>query len=232
MKELTWGGMSHQNADAFASKQQSAMMRGYSVPNIADHMLATYDTAPKVKLQEGVEAREEPLSFDQAMEIVFGRGVNSETRADVMLALLPQIENTQNQRIKFIKEVWSATDDIHHLRGDLAFRLSGLAMDGEDFREALDANERAWFDRLSGKFKVYRGCAENRIDGVCWTTDRDVAVSFAKGHRGIKLDSPVVVSATCYKDDVLLAVNDREEFEIVVDPDELEDVWVEPLTMY
>lgn len=67
------------------------------------------------------------------------------------------------------------------------------------------------------------------MDGISWTSDRSVAESFANGHRSIPVTSPVIVSAMCQKSSVLLAINDREEFEIVVDPDELTEVWVEVL---
>ena len=206
-----------------------ALNPGYAVDDILAFVASKGMAVPKVNLKRPRIMAKEVLTSDEAVNRAFGLGVDSTNRGDVMLDLLPHVSGGGIERINFIKEVWSSIDDMHHLRGELAFRLSGLALDGVDFRKTLNESEHEWFEGLGNTFKVYRGCSEDRLDGLSWTTDREVAMGFAGGHRGIEVVAPVLVSATCDKVDVLLAVNDREEFEIVVEPEHLTDVWVEPV---
>lgn len=211
------------------SGQLTERASGYPLKNIQEHVEDQTGQPTMVWLYPQPIGSEDWVTNDEALQVVFGPGVNSGNRAEVMLDLLHRMVPSDHQRIRFVKDVWSATDNIYDLRGSLAFRLSGLAAEGDDFRDFLDVDEREWFDGLGPSFTVYRGCSEGRLDGVSWTTNREVALEFADGHRGSKIHNPVLVSATCSADDVLLAVNDRDEYEIVVDPADLTDVWVHRL---
>jgi len=47
----------------------------------------------------------------------------------------------------------------------------------------LDDGDRAFYDSLPDVIRVYRGCSRPRVRGLAWTTNREVAVGFALGHR-------------------------------------------------
>ncbi len=130
-------------------------------------------------------------------------------------------------RIRFMKQAWPACDDLYDYQASIRWASASLGYP-EDFLEVLDADEKAWIESCGEPFQIYRGCAEDRIDGLSWTTDRTIAESFAVGHRGISVLSPVIVSAKCSLENILFVTNDREEYEVVVDPMWHEDVWVEP----
>ena len=66
---------------------------------------------------------------------------------------------------------------------------------------------------------VYRGGDRSRIDGgISWTTDREVALGFAGGHRGIRFRSPAIATGTIAKAYIFAAINDRSEQEIICTP--------------
>jgi len=119
-------------------------------------------------------------------------------------------------------ETWSMCDDTNsvqrRLMRQLRSRGSGI--------EHLNADARAFFDRLPDPAKVYRGCARERIRRIAWTTDREVARSVAVGHRGIRVPRAVVVAARIPKDAVYAVFLGRGESEVLVEPRWLQAVAV------
>jgi hypothetical protein len=77
---------------------------------------------------------------------------------------------------------------------------------------------------LPDKLRVFRGCSRERVLGVAWTTDRQVAEGFARGHRGIPVPDPVVASGVIDRRQVFMTFDDRSESEIVLDPDGLREL--------
>jgi hypothetical protein len=76
-----------------------------------------------------------------------------------------------------------------------------------------------FYASLPGRLTVYRGGDRSRIEGgISWTTDREVALSFAQGHRGVCPQSPVIATATIAKTDIFAAISDRSEQEIICIP--------------
>jgi hypothetical protein len=71
---------------------------------------------------------------------------------------------------------------------------------------------------LPETFTVYRGTDASRVDGFCWTTEKDTARYFATGGRGGKLPNPVIATGIVNKADVYFATNNRNEREVVCDP--------------
>lgn len=63
---------------------------------------------------------------------------------------------------------------------------------------------------------IYRGQSKRAPLGLAWTTCRDVAASFAKGHRGIKNPEPVIYSMEVTAKQIAFTTNDRKESEIVL----------------
>ena len=75
---------------------------------------------------------------------------------------------------------------------------------------------------------MHRGCSRPRVRGVSWTTDRAVAKTFARGHRGIRLPEPVVATAMVPKAAIFATFTERNESEIVLDPRRLRRVRIAP----
>jgi hypothetical protein len=85
----------------------------------------------------------------------------------------------------------------------------------------FDNPARAFFESLPSNVKVYRGCSDNRVKGLAWTTDKSIAEGFAKGHRNIPVPNPVIASAQIAKDQIFFVAVDRSESEVVLDPTKL-----------
>jgi hypothetical protein len=158
------------------------------------------------------------LQRDEVMAILFGPGVNSEERLDVMLAL------TRKKPASVFWPVfhgtWSLCDDTWHLRRELLAALwqKNAEAPGIGF---LPVQPRALFDAIPDSFVVHRGCSESRIKGVSWTPERNVAESYARGHfnaYGVRFPNPVVVTATVPKSAIYGVYLKRDECEIVLDP--------------
>ena len=73
---------------------------------------------------------------------------------------------------------------------------------------------------------IYRGCPSERVRGISWTTSLTVAEGFARGHRAIPVPNPVIVSAKVPSEAILAVFVDRNESEVIVDPDTLVDLSV------
>jgi hypothetical protein len=88
-----------------------------------------------------------------------------------------------------------------------------------EVREATDA--------LPETLTVYRGCARAHIEGLAWTTDPATAEFFAVKNRwaGVAPDR-VIATATIQKAGVFYATDQRNEAEIILDPDTLRGISV------
>jgi len=143
---------------------------------------------------------------------IFGAGVNSEDRLQLILTLTegrPAIEF-----MELFAAGWCSCDDNWRLMPEIRHRLQ--AAKEIDFRQFLIQEDRQWFDGLPDRLKVYRGCERGREHGLSWTVDPDVAQSFARGHRGVTNAELRVVACEIDKRDVLFATNERLEFELLI----------------
>jgi hypothetical protein len=83
--------------------------------------------------------------------------------------------------------------------------------------------ERDTYLALPKTITVYRGQDASAPVGLSWTTNRSVAETFGRGHRGILNSQPVVFEGTVCKRHVAGVYSEREESEIVVfEPAEVE----------
>jgi hypothetical protein len=80
---------------------------------------------------------------------------------------------------------------------------------------------------LGRTLQVYRGCTSDRVLGISWTTNRKVAEKFAYGHRGIRNPNPVIATAMIPPSGIFLRTNDRDEREVILDPELLRDIQIE-----
>jgi hypothetical protein len=92
----------------------------------------------------------------------------------------------------------------------------------------LSATEQKVFDALPERVRVFRGSSRERVAGLSWSTERRVAERFAHGHRGIPVPDPIVATGIIAKTDIFITNADRNEHEVLLDPDRLQGLLVEP----
>lgn len=87
-------------------------------------------------------------------------------------------------------------------------------------RDAVSDVDRKFWDALPDEFEAFWGyCAEDGFaDSLSWTIDRAVADAFARGHRGRYAVDPIVARRTVRTADVQFAINDRNEYEVLLTP--------------
>ena len=112
---------------------------------------------------------------------------------------------------------WSCCDDswkyqkrVAELLQQKSTEISPILFYNKDARE--------FYDGLSDRVEVYRGCHRSRVTGLSWTIDQAVANGFADGHRGIHYPDPVVAVAEINKADILSVFVDRQECEVLAQP--------------
>jgi hypothetical protein len=118
-------------------------------------------------------------------------------------------------------DCWSRCDDTWYLQPYLIPALRNHAP------AILSEDEQKIFDALPDRVRVYRGCSRERINGASWTTDRSVAENFARGHRMIPVPDPVVATGIIAKVDIFMTHSRRNEDEVLLDPDRLQELSVE-----
>lgn len=200
---------------------------GYPIHNFDEHFKDSKSPIQWVFLERLTEEQKAHIDPGDAADELFGPRTNSQDRTWLILGLLKRLTGGYGERVAFFKDHWSYTDAAYELGGTILFQF-GSFESCQRFWSYLTDDENTWISSLDDEFAIYRGCDESKIDGTSWTTVRSAAEGFAHGHRGTRNPSPVVVSAKCYKENILMATNDREAFEIIVDPSWLEDVWVSP----
>jgi len=89
--------------------------------------------------------------------------------------------------------------------------------------------QRRAFNRLPATITVHRGCSRSRVAGVSWTIDEAVAAGFARGHRRIRVPDPVIASGQIGREHVFALVEDRQERELILDPEKVTDLILSPL---
>jgi hypothetical protein len=188
-----------------------------SLPEI-DGTISAFDAAANILRAAGLAH----LSGDELVEGIvarlWGPGVNSEDRADEMLDLSTIVESEVFWKV--FHHCWSTCDDTWDLNDQLVELLSFHHAHDHAWLH-MEPQQRAFYDALPKVVTVFRGCSEERIQGVSWTTDAAVARGFARGHRGISPPKPVVARARIPKSGIFTVLVDREEAEIVLNPSEL-----------
>ncbi|MDB6179625.1 hypothetical protein PAF17_19360 [Paracoccus sp. Z330] len=107
-----------------------------------------------------------------------------------------------------LREEWPSFDALAH---DCFRRV--LALHRQTWKQEADCPDR---------MKVYRGEPHGMLTGslvtkgLSWTTDREVAESFARGHRGVTPTYPLVWQAEVTRDDIAFTTNERGESEVVL----------------
>lgn len=114
---------------------------------------------------------------------------------------------------------WCLFDAIPHAAFARAFKRMA---DIHDPKYMPSAALAFWRSLPAEEVIIWRGqdAAAGR-DGLSWTTDRDVALGFARGKR-VRNDAPALYSAVVNWADIAFACVDRQESEVVLfrPPDE------------
>lgn len=157
------------------------------------------------------------IDHDDLYQEVFRRlGMfGSHQRAEPLLRELQALKSPE-AFWRVMQECWTSCDDTWSLR-DKFLRLLGSR--GVIPAHLMTPENRAFYDSLPDRIKIYRGCSKGRAKGLSWTTDKSIAIGFARGHRSIAVPSPVLCRAVVRKDRgfFFFATNEREEKELVVD---------------
>lgn len=146
---------------------------------------------------------------------LWGIGVDSKNRAERMLSLTWLADEEVFWRV--FHGYWSGCDDTWYLREHLLNIMPNIT---DAASEYWSEEQRRFFDDLPEMVTLYRGCSVDRVLGISWTTDRKVAEGFARGHRGIRVPDAVIAQARISKRDIITVLTDREESEVIIDPDQ------------
>jgi hypothetical protein len=124
-------------------------------------------------------------------------------------------------------QFWSVCDGTWEDSEELLHQLQDRF--APDFSPAKvgSTGNKIFFQMLTDPMLVYRGCSRERVYGLSWTTDIDVARVFAGGHRSLVPD-PVVAEANIYKRHIFAIFGDRKESEILLNSDWLVDIKISP----
>jgi hypothetical protein len=154
---------------------------------------------------------ERPYRFDALIEVIYD---HKERNPEVVWPLIASVW-TDSENINQNYDDWVELWDI------LPERRIELVMEDD---------ERAAYDFLPDVIEVFRGVGHgDAAEGLSWTTNRDKAEWFARRFPGMEGRTPLMVSGTVSKADVLAHFLGRNEFEIVVFPDRVNDLTVVPL---
>lgn len=88
----------------------------------------------------------------------------------------------------------------------------------------MSDQDKAAFDALPVKITVYRGCSQYGMLGESWTLDRDIALKFTRGHRGIRTEDPYLYDAEISKNAIYLYCGARNEKEVLVNTRKLKKI--------
>jgi hypothetical protein len=177
------------------------------------------------KVDAAVKAYKAGLgTAEAAIEAITRRAhaCNSDERLLVMFATMGRVGPPPREIFwPVFSYHWSHCDDTWWCQDLLILALRNHAP------AILSEDEQKVFDALPERVRVYRGCSRERIKGASWTTDRSVAVNFARGHRFIPVPDPVIATAMIAKADIFMTNSQRGEDEVLLDPDHLQELSVE-----
>jgi hypothetical protein len=153
-----------------------------------------------------VYLNERPYRFEAFMEAIAARAVDEEETFNTLLS-----------------SVWMDSENIHAYVEEWksVWKLSNPAL-------IMSDEDRVIFDSLPATITIYRGLdnVTGTLEGMSWTVSKERAKWFAKRFSAVE---PVIASVTIAKDKIYAYLGGRNEEEIVVNPDDLEDIIVEDL---
>jgi hypothetical protein len=164
-----------------------------------------------------IEPSEPPAKQVEGIQrALFGPGVDSHTRCEAMVRLL--VGRAPEVFWPALKDVWPMCDDTWKWKNFLLdLMLSQKIRPNLDL--VLSQKIPPNLEPMKWPVRIYRGCTRARVRGLSWTIDRAVAEKFARGHRGIPVaEPPVIAEAVVEREAVFVALHERNEGEVLIDP--------------
>jgi len=104
--------------------------------------------------------------------------------------------------------------------------------------DTMTGEEKKTYENFPDVVKVYRGIGVDENDevkikpehgfniGISWTTDKETSIWFCRRKSIWKNMKPILLESEVKKDDILLFLNGRKEFEVIIDPKNLKEIKV------
>lgn len=135
-------------------------------------------------------------------------------------------EMTDEEFWTLVSDVWQDSENIRENQED----WDELLRSERPGRAAMMTDEeRSELEALPSIVTVYQGHTAERDDGWSWTTRRETAEWFARRFASFEDDVAMVTTGRIRKEDVLAYLLGRGEFEILVDPEAVDQVMTEEL---
>lgn len=150
-----------------------------------------------------------------ASDRLFGIGIDSAVRAFALYNLLSNVWMPESYKWAIFQATWPSCDNIE---SDLIAQFEDCFSGGSLGWEHLTGEDLAFYTSLPDEIPVFRGSNPARKFGWSWTTDKTVAASFAKGHRGMAVPEATIYSAVVQKTHVWSVFTVRGESEILSPP--------------
>lgn len=135
------------------------------------------------------------------------------------LEAFSEIKNilTEDTFWKLVSEVWTDSENIYqNFDKWVDLFLSRKDKNPTPSGEIID---KAFFASLPNDVVIYRGCGVKNKLGMSWTTKKDIAYGFSR--RYVYSEPAFLVTARVKKEDIFAVFTGRDEFEVVVLPDEI-----------
>ena len=188
--------------------------------------LPGYEVDPKLLAEKAASFRADLEQQSRAEQIGSYLGLHGPFERSFML-LWCTLGEPDGVFWRVFLDWWNACDGgLWNVRNDMTEVLRRRTASSSP-RGFLNPDNRAFYEGLPATVTVFRGCARLRVRGLPWTIDREVAVFFAGGGRSrIAPRDPMIATAKIAKDDIFFVVS--RESEIVLDPDKVQQLRVEP----
>lgn len=172
------------------------------------------DRAPNAKSMFQMENpgdRERTMNEKKICSLLFGEGIDSETRIWPLLQLLDRADDDETFW-RIFRIGWPNCDNTWAFRRDLMMVLNERVSAGP----FLTGKDKKFYEGLPDRFRIFRGCSAERVRGFSWTTNLYVAMDFAGGHRGIQVKDAVIATAMLSKEAIFTVSTERQENEVVI----------------
>jgi hypothetical protein len=169
----------------------------------------------KEKLQAAIDSEnwpsyvfihERPYRIEALQEVLFDFYPSDEVALSLIASVWVDSENIY-QNFESWQEIWNYAANVDNRHKFL-----------------MNTEEIAALAAMPDTIEIYRGTSyESSIKGMSWTTNKKKAIWFAQ--RMCNLDQgPLLASAMVKKENVLAFFQGRNESEIVVDPEKIENL--------
>jgi hypothetical protein len=171
------------------------------------------------------------LTLEEANTRIYRYG-NSYQRMGMVMGLCPMLPQTQRSGevmesddwFRLLGTTWSGCDNIAEYSEYLEFVFNEYYDPAYTRSLMMTPGELAKYKRLRKTLTAYRGCANHNRDGFSWTLDKAEAIRFATQLNRYKVEHPILLTGTISKYSIIAYKNDREEQEVIIFPEDVQNV--------